>query len=1071
MVVRAHNITGDGTYFFRHLEGEKRYVSYLSDEEHGVIFGDGAPHFGLLPGTRIHPLALRNLLEGNLPDGRPGVQKQQKKGKSHQAGVEMVFSTSKYFDCIYGAASPKLRKRLRKMFRVSVERQLRRIEERYAKSRKGRGGKEVVPTRLTFFCFFHDTNRENEPHLHCHVVIPNIGMREDGKVRTVLSKPFYRAQRCLGALFDHDLSHSLTEELGYTIRRNGWSYLIGGVPEKLAERWSTRSRQIREQLQKIGDSSFKAAQIAAKATRKKKVRTGPSIHSDWQKTAAEHGFDPERIVDPARIGRPPLSERTQALFADAAVFDAAEAITLAGVDFTEDNLTAFAAVRCLGSRVTIDALLAAVDRAVTRPLGHGLATDGQIDGDALFKRWDPPDPPVVTRLPSPVVLSSETSVAAPLAPNAATSDVFDATNNHHRSADRSAFSDSPNLNRESERADAVGSRARLKTQGDSQSLSQPASRPNPRSDPQPPKPDSRKTTRSTPTPENPPRRSLLIRDRITLWLAPVRAWILVRKGTHELAALRGHFTRSELLNYLVSKKDVTGIPTASVVREVSRAFKNLNRHKLVPVGRGGGEVVFTTHRQKKLELAVIRLADSLSARLGRRVKERYRQLAAALVRDSGAEEAARFLTDRPRLRLLDARPGDEHAALLNHVARAHERAGGRVHWLAPTSLGAEDLRRRTGNDAMTVGAFLWRFSPLPTWQRIRHLSRRPFRSIWRIAADAERLRKPIEHLTRRDIVVVDLAQLLGTNDLHHLLKAVHRSRAKIIFAGDSEGLPSSVAGGGWQYLTTRLPVARVESREQQARSPETEAADHIRKGRTEAAVQILREEGRITFTAQPAEAVDRLLAAYKLNGGLRDPARHLVVTGSKADAAHLNRRIQRERLRAGHLGYATARISGGKSVRRGDRVTFSRPSRKLNIRSGERGEVTFVNPVSATVWVRTDSGRSVTVPLRQFPHLELAYAATAARSSGLDVDLRYSFVRGPAFVRGAVLSVLEKTRERSEFFTSLSKAALAATIARRGDKRLAVAHSRNSLVARPSDGRFTSPAASGLAEMPAMDPM
>lgn len=374
---------------------------------------------------------------------------------------------------------------------------------------------------------------------------------------------------------------------------------------------------------------------------------------------------------------------------------------------------------------------------------------------------------------------------------------------------------------------------------------------------------------------------------------------------------------------------------------------------------------------------------------------------------------------------------------------------------------------------MTAGAFLRRVSPLPVREVVRHLLGRPFRPIGRIAADAERLRRPLERLTRRDVVIVDLAHLLGTRDLHALLKAVRRSRAKLILVGDSEGLSSPVAGGGWQYLTTRLPVARVEPRGRPAQSPEAEAADLIRRGRPEAAVEALDGEGRITFAADPADAADRLIAAYRLGGGLQEPARHLVVGGSKADADHLNRRVQAERRAAGLLGVASARLGSGASVRRGDRVAFTRPSRSLGVRSGERGEVTFVNPLSATAWVRTDGGRSVAVPLRRFPHLDLAYAATAARSSGLDADRRYALVRGPAFVRGAVLAILERTRERVEVFTPLGRDALAATVARRGEKRLAVAHGREGRWPRTPPGlrQGPSPAALGLTEMPAMDPM
>lgn len=1092
MVVRAYPITGTGQYYVRHLA--EVYVEYLGPSGRGVWGGDALPHFGLTAGEPADPRPLIQLLAGNYPDGRPAVQKQRWKSRRRQAGTDCVYSVPKSLSAVF-AASETRKEELSQLLLECVVQSLRDIERKVAWARRGRGGGRLEQCKIPWAVIPHDETRPPgpghlpEPALHWHCLIPNVSVHLDGTTGAGFSHPLYETQRLASVLFDLRTSYALSTQLGLKIVPDGFSYRVEGVPEPLVSYWSSRSKQIRDRLAEVGDFTPKAAAKAARVRQPKSRVTSDERHARWLDTSRSFNFDPEVLIDATRRSRPPLSEKTQALAADGAVFAAADHLNSRQDRFTEELLTIQAGLRCIGRGVSVEALLAAVERAVTRPLEHGLAPDGEKKGVPLFKRWDAPDPPVVTRLPDEKTLHPETAAPSPptpataadpgITPEAGTALAPGASGDKRHPAGVNVGADSPAPLHESGNAASGGAGVHTQSPAGSPNTARPGpgpaqstARQNQR--PGAAKPNARQQhvgpgSAAPPRPERP----RLVRDRIAVWLAPVSAWVLVRSGTKALASMRGGYTRDELVEFLVTARGAVPVPRASIVREVDKAIKNLDRHKLVPVGRRGREVVFTTRGQKKLELAAIRLADALSAKLGRRVKARHRRIAAALVGYAGMEDAAAFLTDRPRLRLLDARPGDEQASLLNHVARAFERSGGRVRWLSPTALGAEDLRRRTGGDATTVGAFLRGVSPLPAREVFRNLLRRPFRPVGWIAADVERLRRPLDRLTRRDVVIVDLAHLVGTRDLHALLKAVHRSRAKLILVGDTEGLSSPVAGGGWEYLTTRLPVAKVVPKVSPAHTPEAEAADLIRQRRPKAAIAALEHEGRLTFAADPADAADRLLKAYRVGGGLEDPARHLVVVGSAADAARLNRRIQRERRRAGHLGVASARVASGASVRRGDRVTFTRPSRELEVRSGERGQVTFVNPISATVWVRTDTGRTVSVPLRRFPHLNLAYTATAARSSGLDSDCRYALVRGPAFARAAVLPVLERTRDRVAVFTPLSRDALAAAFARRDEKRLALANGRQGWSPRTPPGGRQGPshAARGPNVMPAMDPM
>ena len=172
-------------------------------------------------------------------------------------------------------------------------------------SRRGHGGVEQVRGEgLIAAAFRHRTSRNGDPHLHTHVLVPNMVLGEDGKWATLDARWIYTSAKTIGYLYEAQLRHNLTAALGveWGPVRNGIAD-IGGIPAEVLKAFSTRRAEIEERMAIRNQHSPKAAMIAALDTRRAKdSEPGPvELRARWAERAAEIGLRPDRLRD--AIGR------------------------------------------------------------------------------------------------------------------------------------------------------------------------------------------------------------------------------------------------------------------------------------------------------------------------------------------------------------------------------------------------------------------------------------------------------------------------------------------------------------------------------------------------------------------------------------------------------------------------------------------------------------------------------------------------------------------------------------------------------------------------------------------------
>ena len=300
-------------FYYTGLTQEQYYTQ--GGEPPGRWYGEAAEHLALT--GEVTKEQLQQVLKGFAPDGSKLVQNAGKDNR--QAGLDLTLSADKSVSVLWAVGDKATQKAIQQAHSNAVDFALGYLEREAAWTRRGHGGTDFEKCKLIFARFDHATSRAGDPNLHTHVLVPNVGLREDGKTAALWNKEQYLHKMTVGALYRAALAHELGPRgLGYEIepdKRRGL-FRLACVPEKVTEHFSKRHAQIEAELQEHGISkTAKAADRANQATRQVKGHVARAeLFPQWKTEASALGFKkapaPQRAADPTPSW--PLFEKAQA---------------------------------------------------------------------------------------------------------------------------------------------------------------------------------------------------------------------------------------------------------------------------------------------------------------------------------------------------------------------------------------------------------------------------------------------------------------------------------------------------------------------------------------------------------------------------------------------------------------------------------------------------------------------------------------------------------------------------------------------------------------------------------------
>ena len=297
---------GAGNYYLD-LARDDYYAN--AREQAGVWFGRGAELLGLA--GLVHREPFLHLLSGCSPDGKSPLV-QNARAPDRQSGWDLTFSAPKSVSVLWALASPRTRQQIEMVHHQAVELALSHLERTSALTRRGQGGKIVEPAAVVFATFQHSTSRAQDPQLHTHAIVVNLGLRRDGTTGTLQSHAFFEQKMLLGSLYRAQLAAGLSKHLGLILQPEPVGFHVAGVPRELCHELSKRRRDIKRVLEERGQTDAVAAKVATLDTRPRKQRTSRAeLFAQWQAVGKSFGWEAAQAAQLIRDQAPRQVNRVQ----------------------------------------------------------------------------------------------------------------------------------------------------------------------------------------------------------------------------------------------------------------------------------------------------------------------------------------------------------------------------------------------------------------------------------------------------------------------------------------------------------------------------------------------------------------------------------------------------------------------------------------------------------------------------------------------------------------------------------------------------------------------------------------
>ncbi|MDE1980749.1 MAG: relaxase domain-containing protein [Betaproteobacteria bacterium] len=276
--------------YFERTAGREDYYE-MGGEPAGRWYGKGAERFGF--SGELETGELGRIMAGFDP--KTGVAMVENAGSEKRAaGWDCTFSAPKTVSTAWGVSDRVTQLAIQHAHDAAVEKSLAYLGEEAIFARRGHMGVIHEETRgIVATTYLHATSRNGDPQLHTHCIVMNLAERQDGTMGGIDLDT--RHKMLAGALYRLELSENL-REIGFLIKKDGDSFRIAGVPQELAQAWSSRHEEIQHHLQESGASGYEASKVAAVETRAAKGEIKrPELMSEWRSTGREHGFEAEHV--------------------------------------------------------------------------------------------------------------------------------------------------------------------------------------------------------------------------------------------------------------------------------------------------------------------------------------------------------------------------------------------------------------------------------------------------------------------------------------------------------------------------------------------------------------------------------------------------------------------------------------------------------------------------------------------------------------------------------------------------------------------------------------------------------
>jgi conjugative relaxase-like TrwC/TraI family protein len=471
---------------------------------------------------------------------------------------------------------------------------------------------------------------------------------------------------------------------------------------------------------------------------------------------------------------------------------------------------------------------------------------------------------------------------------------------------------------------------------------------------------------------------------VTIGRGAVRHLANLLLGPEGLTAQDSTFERRDVVR-AVAERSVDGAHLDAIEAAVEHALVHPDAVALERPGQGG-EGLHTTRELLDIEERLIKTAAALEDKGhgGLDSTQAERMLAQHLQLSADQRAAVRSLVSSGSgVEVVVGKAGAGKTTALSVTREIFESSGRFVSGTALSARAAEQLEASAGIASVTLTRLVGQ------------------------------LNEASMRLSRRDVVVVDEAGMVGTRTLARLVEAVRESGAKLVLVGDPRQLPEIEAGGAFGALAARLGALELTENRRQHERWERIALDELRSGHVAPALAAYESHGRIRLAATMAETRRGLVGRWLNARDAGEIAFMLAV--NRRDVAALNRAARDVLRLRGCLGTDVIHADG-RSFALGDEVLCLRNARRLDVINGTRG--TVVELVGGHLLIETTAGpRSLPLSYLDAGHLDHGYASTVHKAQGATYD-RAFVLATESLTREAGYVAMSRARLGTELFVT-----------------------------------------------------